>query len=95
MVSDLFMITGHMDSIDAACAAFISIVTSCIQKATKTYISPNVGRGEEGADAVCFVQWITSLIVPLEGQAKKKKKKKRGMEKTQQTNKPTSLNYLK
>lgn len=28
-----------------------------------------------GVDAVCIVQWITALIVPLEGYTKKKKKK--------------------
>lgn len=32
-----------------------------------------VRRGDEAEDAVCIVQWITSLIAPLEGYAKKSK----------------------
>lgn len=41
-----------------------------------------VGGWGGGVDAVCIVQWISSLIVTLEGCAKKKCKKKQGMEKT-------------
>lgn len=52
-----------------------------------------------GIDAVCIVQWISGLIVTLEGCAKKKCKKKAGdgedKGRVKWHNKPTSLNYLK